>query len=66
MCPCLSSKSKYAICNHFLDGLMVPSTFERENFCFELYELCPLFASGVKNDDINIRERVFEYAGVIE
>ncbi|MBN3040363.1 MAG: hypothetical protein JW867_04485 [Candidatus Omnitrophica bacterium] len=43
MCPCLSSKSKYATCGKFRDGLMVPSVFERENYCFSLYELCPLF-----------------------
>ncbi|MFA5362842.1 MAG: hypothetical protein WC335_06330 [Candidatus Omnitrophota bacterium] len=43
MCPCLSSKSRYATCGRFEDGLMVPSVFERENYCFALYELCPLF-----------------------
>jgi hypothetical protein len=29
---------------------MVPSVFERENYCFALYELCPLFCgSGERN-----------------
>jgi hypothetical protein len=50
MCPCLSSKSQYATCGRFTDGLMVPSVFERENYCFGLYELCPLFASAVKRN----------------
>jgi hypothetical protein len=50
MCPCLSSKSRYATCGRFGDGLMVPSVFERENYCFALYELCPLFCgSGERN-----------------
>lgn len=44
MCPCLSSKSKYATCRRYEDGLMVPSVFERENYCLALYELCPLFS----------------------
>ena len=43
MCPCISSKIKYAICNRYDSGLMCPSIIERENFCFSLYELCPLF-----------------------
>jgi hypothetical protein len=56
MCPCLSSKSRYAICRRFTDGLMVPSIFERENYCFALYELCPLFSLHVKYNDIVIKE----------
>jgi hypothetical protein len=56
MCPCLSSKSKYAVCRRFIDGLMIPSLFERENYCFALYELCPLFSPHVKYDDIVIKE----------
>jgi hypothetical protein len=63
MCPCLSSKSKYATCGHFEGGLMVPSVFERENYCFALYELCPQFASHVKYDYIEIKERVCELIG---
>ncbi len=57
ICPCLSSKSKYAVCSRFADGLMVPSVFERESYCFTLYELCPLFNSNTKYDYINIKER---------
>ena len=60
MCPCLSSKSKYALCGRFNDGLMVPSVFERENYCLTLYELCPLFMTGVHLDAIGIEEQ--EYA----
>ncbi|MDD5668500.1 MAG: response regulator [Candidatus Omnitrophica bacterium] len=60
MCPCLSSKSKYATCGDCEDGLMVPSVFERENYCFALYELCPLFVSHGKNDYINTHERAYE------
>jgi hypothetical protein len=45
MCPCISSKSKFATCGRSEDGLMVPSVFERENYCFGLYELCPFFLS---------------------
>ena len=56
MCPCLSSKSKYAVCSRFIDGLMVPSFFEKENYCFALYELCPLFRSQDKDDDIVAKE----------
>jgi CheY-like chemotaxis protein len=63
MCPCLSSKSKYATCGHFEDGLMVPSVFERENYCLALYELCPLFTSHVTNDYIDIQERACELIG---
>lgn len=43
MCPCLSSKSEYATCSRTEDGLMSPSLYERENYCLDLYELCPLF-----------------------
>jgi hypothetical protein len=43
MCPCLSSKSEYATCSRSKDGLMAPSLYERENYCLDLYELCPLF-----------------------
>ena len=60
MCPCLSSKSKYALCGRFNDGLMVPSVFERENYCLALYELCPLFMTGATVDIISIEEQ--EYA----
>jgi hypothetical protein len=56
MCPCLSSKSKYAMCGRFTEGLMVPSVFERENYCFGLYELCPFFASDARYDYSRIRE----------
>jgi len=61
MCPCLSSKSKYATCGHCKDSLMVPSVFERENYCFALYELCPLFASRSKNDYINTHDHAYEF-----
>jgi len=63
MCPCLSSKSNYAICGRFKGGLMVPSVFERENYCFALYELCPLFTCHVKNDYINTKESACELIG---
>lgn len=43
MCPCISSKSKYAICLQYESELMVPSISERINYCFDAYELCPLF-----------------------
>ena len=43
MCPCISSKSEYATCGKSEEGLMSPSVYERENYCFGLYELCPLF-----------------------
>lgn len=63
MCPCLSSKSKYATCSRFKDGLMVPSVFERENYCLALYELCPLFTSDIKHEYIDIKERDCEFIG---
>jgi len=63
VCPCLSSRSKYAICSRFTDGLMVPSFFERENYCLALYELCPLFSSDIKYEDISIKERERELVG---
>ena len=52
MCPCITSKNKYAICNRYHLSLMCPSVFERENYCFSLYELCPLFV------DIPFREEI--------
>jgi len=42
---------------------MVPSVFERENYCFALYELCPLFSSYIKHDYIGIKEMVCELIG---
>jgi hypothetical protein len=51
-CPCISSKSPYAICGHFQEGLMVPSLFERENYCFALYELCPIFRQDRVSDEL--------------
>jgi hypothetical protein len=56
MCPCLSSKSKYATCGRFKYGLMVPSVFERENYCLSVYELCPLFSDTLKIKDMLIKE----------
>jgi len=59
ICPCLSSRSKYATCGRYPDGLMVPSLFERDNYCFGIYELCPLFNGPVIAKpcaDIEIRE----------
>jgi len=50
MCPCISSKSKYAICLRNASGLMVPSVSERVNYCFGVYELCPFFGSKERND----------------
>jgi hypothetical protein len=29
---------------------MVPSVFERECYCFDLYELCETFKTGLDND----------------
>jgi len=43
MCPCISSKSEYATCGKSEEGMMSPSVYERDNYCFGLYELCPLF-----------------------
>jgi hypothetical protein len=43
---------------------MVPSVFERENYCFDLYELCPLFSFDIKHEDISIKEREGELVGV--
>ncbi len=63
MCPCLSSKNKYAICGRFEDGLMVPSIFERENYCFGLYELCPIFFSDKKDTFFEIPEENYAFAG---
>ena len=62
MCPCLSSKSKYALCGLFADGLMVPSLFERENYCFALYELCPLFTRSLEHDQVLLAERDYALA----
>ena len=44
MCPCMSSRSIYAVCGKHEEGLMVPSVFERENYCYGIYELCPIFS----------------------
>jgi hypothetical protein len=42
---------------------MVPSVFERENYCLTLYELCPLFSCAIKDEDINTKERARELVG---
>ena len=54
MCPCISSKSEYATCGKSEEGMMSPSVYERENYCFGLYELCPLFYTGVVQTDISV------------
>lgn len=46
MCPCISSKGKYATCSRYYVPITRPSVFERENYCFSLYELCPVFSGG--------------------
>ena len=46
MCPCISSKDPHAICAHSASIPVCPSVFERENYCFSLYELCPVFSKG--------------------
>ena len=51
MCPCISSKSEYAICNKSEDGLLSPSVCDRENYCFGLYELCPVFSKNRREED---------------
>jgi len=62
MCPCMSSRSIYAVCGKYEEGLMVPSVFERENYCLAIYELCPIFSPFVVPQEA--RERVCEPAGV--
>jgi len=42
---------------------MVPSVFERENYCFALYELCPLFTSYIKHDYIEIKDGACGFIG---
>ena len=59
LCPCISSRSECAFCNHREAIGMTPSLVERENYCFSLYELCPVFCSGnikgvMKTDVMNI------------
>ncbi|GEM_PF-2357955 len=46
MCPCISSRSDYATCNHHEAAVVHPSEFDRENYCFGIYELCPVFSAG--------------------
>ena len=55
-------KFKKQICGMpaFADGLMVPSLFERENYCFTLYELCPLFSPDLKDEPSYIGGRANE------
>lgn len=60
MCPCLSSRSNYATCGRFTDGLMVPSVFERENYCLAIYELCPLFSPRIGRANSIIQEKAGE------
>ncbi len=60
MCPCLSSKNKYAICRMYDEGLMVPSLFERENYCFAVYELCPFFGHRASCHHQPVKERELE------
>lgn len=67
MCPCISSRDKHAICNKSGAGLVCPSLSERENFCFSLYELCPIFLganiycgeTGNKTDGIEDEDLVY-------
>jgi hypothetical protein len=59
LCPCISSGNERAICNHREAIGATPSLFERENYCFSLYELCPVFCGGnvkgfTENEPINI------------
>lgn len=54
MCPCISSKSIYATCNRHESGLVCPTIFERDNYCFSLYELCPVFLGVSVSEDIAI------------
>ena len=59
LCPCISSRSECAVCNHREAIGMTPSLVERENYCFSLYELCPVFCRGnvksvMKPDALNI------------
>ena len=51
MCPCLSSRSQYATCSKYELGLVSPSVYERQNYCFGIYELCPLFSASSKEDE---------------
>ena len=51
MCPCLSSRSENAECNHRGSDDFLPSAFEKENYCFSIYELCPIFCSGAEPDE---------------
>lgn len=62
MCPCVSSKSEYATCNHHESIAMCPSSFEKENYCFSLYELCPVFCPSTVQDAIKaeIMDRGYE------
>ncbi len=49
ICPCISSKSEYATCSKSEEGMMTPSIYARENYCFGIYELCPVFSMPAQN-----------------
>lgn len=63
MCPCISSKSEYATCCKSECGLMSPSLQERENYCFGVYELCPLFSASYEENKFGYRTSL-ELVGV--
>jgi hypothetical protein len=42
---------------------MVPSVFERENYCLALYELCPIFSCTIKGEDSYAKEMAHVLVG---
>jgi|GEM_PF-6279829 hypothetical protein len=51
MCPCLSSRSRSAICRKSLTGNIGPSGRKKEAFCPGVCELCHVFAGEFKTAD---------------
>ncbi|MDP2923486.1 MAG: hypothetical protein Q8O30_07195 [Candidatus Omnitrophota bacterium] len=41
---------------------MVPSIWERINYCFDAYELCPLFCNSQGEDKLNTVNGHYEMA----
>ena len=45
LCPLISSRERRATCGKLNGGAGIPALSVKEHYCFDIYELCPLFLS---------------------
>ncbi len=43
ICPLISSRDSRATCGKLGDGSEIPARPTKEQYCFDIYELCPHF-----------------------